>query len=77
MATNSKHFGQHDANNFDPFGHLYPSHFLNCHNVRQIVHYPTQVIYSIGVGDKGVPRLPLAHLFCAAMVIANVGNSVD
>jgi len=77
MAADAKHLGEHNANRLHTIGHLDARHFLHRHHIRQVIHYATEIIDAIGVRDEGVPRLTLAHLFGAAMVIPDVWNGID
>ena len=57
--------------------HLDAGELLDGEHVRQVVHHAAEIVDAVGVRDVGVPRLPLAHLLGAAVVIADVGHRVD
>ena len=74
MRKSSAH---HDADDLRAVRHLDARQLLDGQHVGQVVHHAAQVVDAVGVGDVGVPRLPLAHLLGAAVVVADVRHGVD
>ena len=77
MAGNAEQLAQHDADDLDAVRHLDAGELFDREHVRQVVHHAAEVIDAVGVRDVGVPRLALAHLLGAAVVVADVRNRVD
>ena len=50
--------------------------FLNGHQIRHVIHYAAEIIDPVGVGNVGVPGLPLSHLFRAAVMEADLRHGV-
>ena len=44
--------------------------------LRGLHHYTAQVIYTVRIWYIRMPGLPLSHLFCAAMVKADIGDCI-
>ena len=53
-----------------------PASFSTASQIRQVVHHAAEIVDAVGVGDVGVPGLPLAHLLGAAVVEADVRHRV-
>ena len=77
MARDAEQLAQHDPDHFHPVRHLDARECLDGEQVREVVHHSAEIVDAIGVRDVGMPRLTLAHLLGAAVVIADVGNRVD
>ena len=77
MAGDAKELAQHDPRDLHPFRHLNAERVLEVHDVRQLVHDAAEIVDPVGIRDIGVPGLALAHLFGAAMVIADVRHRAD
>ena len=58
-------------------GHFDAGQLLHGQYIRQIVHGTAQIIDPVRVRNIGVPGLPFAHFFRAAMVITDVGQGID
>jgi len=76
VAGDAEQLAQHDSDHLRAIRHLDPGEPFDRQHVRQVVHHAAEVIDAIGVGDEGVPRLTLAHLFRAAVVKADVGHHI-
>ena len=72
MADDAEQLGQHDADDLGAVGHLDAGQLLHGQDVGQVVHHAAEVVDAVGVGNVGVPGLPLAHLLGAAVVEADV-----
>ena len=59
-----------------PRRHFDRRQLLHGHQIRHVVHYAAEIIDPIGVGDVGVPGLPLAHLFGASVMKADLRHGV-
>ncbi len=76
MADDAEEFGQHDADDLGAVGHLDARQLLHGQHVGEVVHHAAEVVHAVGVGDVGVPGLPLAHLLGAAVVEADLADQV-
>src|ERR1041385_3263165 len=77
MTRETKELRHHHANDLHPLGHFDSGKLFNCQHVRKVVHHTAQIIDAVRIGNKCVPGLSLTHLLGAAMVIPNVGNSIE
>src|SRR5690606_21603915 len=66
-----------DADHVDPLRHLDAGQLLDGQHIGQVVHHPGEVVDPVGIGDVAVPALALAHLFRAAVVVADLRYAVD
>lgn len=77
MAGDTEELGQHHADGVDLLWHLDAGQLLDREHVRQVVHYPAEVVDAVGVGDEAVPGLALGHFLGATVVVADVRYAVD
>src|SRR3954468_10953698 len=77
MADDAKELYHHHANHLPAWRHRNACKLFNCCQVREVIHHTAQIVHAVGVRDIGVPRLPLTHLLCAAMMKAYVRHGID
>ena len=77
VALYTEQLAQHDPYHFCTIRNVDPGKLFNRKKVGQVVQDPAQVIDTVGIRNKGMPRLPFSHFFRAAMVKANVRNNID
>src|SRR5262245_6386227 len=77
MAGDAEQLRHHDSDHLHAVGDLDPGELLDRQEVSEVVHHSAEVIHAVGVRDVGVPRLSLAHLFFASVVVADVRHDVQ
>ncbi|MNH29859.1 hypothetical protein D3C78_1835730 [compost metagenome] len=55
MAGDPEELGEHDTDHVDFLRHLDAGQLLDRKHVRQVVHYPAQVVDTVGVRNEAVP----------------------
>ena len=76
VAGDAEQLAQHHADDLHAFGHHDARHLLQRHDIGQVVHHAAQIVDAVGIGNEGVPGLPLTHLLGAAVVVADVRHGV-
>jgi len=76
VTGDAEELAHHDADHLGTFRHFNARQFFHRQQVRQVVVYTTKVIDAVGIGNIGMPRLPLGHLLCAAMVKPDIGHGI-
>ena len=77
MTGNAEKFAQHNADHFCTIRHYDSGKFFHCQQVSKIIHHATEIIYSVGIWNVGMPALALTHFFCAAMMKTNFRNGFN
>ena len=57
-------------------GTTIPASLLNGHQIGHVVHHAAQIIDPVGIGDVGMPGLPLSHLFRAAVMETDLRHRI-
>src|SRR5262249_1738649 len=77
VADNPEQFAKHYTDRLRARRHGNAGELLQRREVGKVVHHAAELIHAVGVWNIAVPRLPLTHLFCAAMVEADFRYAVD
>ena len=77
VTAETKHLGQHYSYYLGARSNFDTRHFLNRHDIREVIHHSSQVIYAIRVRNKGMPRLTLGHFFGAPVVITDIWHRIN
>ena len=77
MASYSEQLTQHNTNYFASIRYLNSCKLFNSKNICQIIHYTSEIIYSVGIRNVSVPRLSFSHFLCTTMMESNIRNDVN
>src|SRR5579884_3823917 len=77
VADNPEQFRHHHADHLPAWRDLDACELLESHKIGEFVHHPAQVVNAVGVGYEFVPGLAFAHLLRAAVMEANLRDTID
>ena len=76
VIGNPKKLTHHNANDIGTLRGANACQFLHRHDVRQLIHHPTQIINAVGIRNERMPSLTLRHLLRPTVMIANVRDTI-
>src|SRR5659263_606682 len=76
MTGNPKQFAHHYSNNTGPVRNFNTGKFFNRKKICQVIHYTSQVINTVSIWDKSMPRLPFTHLFSSTVMKSYIRYNV-
>src|SRR5664279_1049059 len=76
MAGYPEQFAHHYTYDLSPVGRYNTCQFFDRKKICQVIHNTPEVIDTVGIWDKGMPRLSLSHFLSSTMMESYIGYNI-